>query len=137
MHTIIHPLKSDRSRSRLARGASKQQPLRKPHYDCTEHAEAVELTVYVPGVDASGVEITCRGPDLIITACEAHLVRVNWQALHLEGSQRDYQLVLRLGSTIDYTRLQAELVQGVLTLHLPKKSAVRRNSPTEALAQVA
>lgn len=137
MHTIIHPLKSDRSRSRLAGVSSQQQELRKPHYDCTEQADAVDLTVYVPGVEAAGVEITARGPDLIITACKTHVVRVNWQALHLEGAQRDYRLILRLGSTIDYSRLQAEIRQGVLTLHLPKKASAKRATALESLAAVA
>jgi len=110
MHTIILPLKSDRSRSRLSGNRSKQQDLRKPHYDCVENGDAVEVTVYVPGVEAAGVEIMSRGPDLIVTAHKAHIVRVNWQALHLEGAQRDYRLVLRLGRTIDFSGLWPKFV---------------------------
>jgi HSP20 family molecular chaperone IbpA len=55
------------------------------------------LSVYVPGADAAGVDIEAIGPDLIITARKSHFVPVNWQSLHLEGAQRDYQLRLRLG----------------------------------------
>lgn len=81
----------------------------------------MKLVVYVPGVDASGVEVEARGADLTVTARKTHVVRVNWQALHLEGAQRDYQLRLRLGSSFDYAAMQAEIRQGVLTVTLPKR----------------
>jgi HSP20 family molecular chaperone IbpA len=117
MHTIIRPLKSA-SRSRRREAAP--TVFRKPHFDCAETAEALTLSVYVPGVDASGVEITTQGPDLTVTARKAHVVRVNWQALHLEHAQRDYRLSLRLGRGVVFDQLEAEIHQGVLTLRLPK-----------------
>ena len=94
---------------------------RKPCYDCREQAESVKLTVYVPGVEAAGVEIEGRGPDLVVTARKTHFVRVNWQALHLESAQRDYQLRLRLGHGVDYAALHAEIHNGVLLVTLPKR----------------
>ena len=97
---------------------------RQPHFDCTDLPHALELKVYVPGVDASGVEITTLGPDLGITARKAHHVRVNWPALHLERVQRDYQLKLRLGTGYNFGSLRAELADGVLTLWLPKRESV-------------
>jgi HSP20 family molecular chaperone IbpA len=131
MHTIIHP---STAVSRLRRRAEKpsQPEFRKPNYDCREQHDVVSLTVYVPGVDAAGVEIEARGPDLVITARKARFVRVNWQALHLESAQRDYQLRLRLGHNFDYPALHAEIVQGVLTIVVPKRMAaedslLRRN----------
>jgi HSP20 family molecular chaperone IbpA len=77
--------------------------------------------VYVPGVEASGVEIEGRGSDLTVTARKRHHVRVNWQALHLESAQRDYRLRLRLGAGFDYSAMQAEIAHGVLTVTLPKR----------------
>lgn len=119
MHTIIHPQPtSHRSRS-VETPASAH--FRQPSYDCRELPDAVKLVVYVPGVDASSVAIEARGPDLIVTARKQQVVRVNWQALHLEASQRDYQLRLRLGVGLDYAALTAELHEGVLTLLLPKR----------------
>jgi HSP20 family protein len=81
------------------------------------------LVVYVPGVEASGVEIEGRGADLTVTARKRHHVRVNWQALHLEPAQRDYRLRLRLGAGFDYSAMQAEIAHGVLTVTLPKRAA--------------
>ncbi|OYU99319.1 MAG: hypothetical protein CFE26_25875 [Verrucomicrobiales bacterium VVV1] len=82
------------------------------------------MAVYVPGVDAAGVDIEARGPDLMITARKARFVRVNWQSLHLEGAQRDYQLRLRLGEAFDYPAMQAEIHDGVLTITLPKRASL-------------
>ena len=81
------------------------------------------LIVFVPGVDATGVDIEARGPDLIITARKSHFVRVNWQSLHLETAQRDYLLRLRLGTHLDHGAMQAEIHEGVLTVTLPKRTA--------------
>ena len=83
----------------------------------------MKLTVYVPGVEAAGIEIEARGADLTVTARKTRVVRVNWQALHLEGAQRDYRLKLRLGTAFDYAAMDAEIRHGILTITLPKRGA--------------
>jgi HSP20 family protein len=132
MHTIIHPLKPSH-RSRPVESPA-QAKFRQPSFDCRELPDAIKLVVYVPGVDANSVAIEARGPDLIVTARKTHVVRVNWQSLHLESAQRDYQLRLRLGHNLDYAALQAELHAGVLTLLLPKRLPA---SATDRLRHVA
>jgi HSP20 family molecular chaperone IbpA len=94
-----------------------------------DQSGALKLVLYVPGVDASGVEITTLGPDLFVTARKTHHVRTNWQALHLEQAQRDYQLKLRLGVGFDYETLQASVTRGVLTIVLPKKPLASASAP--------
>ena len=128
MHTIIN---TTNSRSKAFARAS-VDAFRQPAYDCQEHADAMKLVVYVPGVDASGVEIEGRGADLTVTAKKARFVRVNFEALHLEGAQRDYRLRLRLGTGFDYAAMEAEIAHGVLTITLPK-----RDANTARLRQVA
>jgi len=108
---------------RLAAHKPFKTALRQPSYDCRERADAVTIAVYVPGVDASGVDIEAYGPDLVITAHKTRFVRVNWQALHLEGSQRDYRLRLRLGLRFDYSQMHADIHEGVLTVSVPKRQA--------------
>ncbi len=106
-----------------ARFQASNATFRQPSYDCRELADAVTIVVYVPGVDASGVEIEAHGPDLVVTARKTRFVRVNWQALNLEGSQRDYRLRLRLGLGFDFSQMQAGINDGVLTLSVPKRQA--------------
>jgi HSP20 family molecular chaperone IbpA len=62
-------------------------------------------------------------------------VRVNWQALNLEASQRDYRLRLRLGLGFDFAQMQAEMHEGVLTLSVPK--AQGSLAPSNRLSRVA
>jgi HSP20 family molecular chaperone IbpA len=121
MPTIIRSsLKSKQPAPAFARKSA----FRRPHYDCQEQAGMLKLVVYVPGVDPAGIDLEVKGPDVIITAPKAHPVRVNWRALHLESAQRDYQLRLRLGYSLDYDALHAELHEGVLTIAIPTKTAV-------------
>ena len=119
MHTIIDTLPTN-SRSKAPARAS-VDAFRQPAYDCQEHADAMKLVVYVPGVDASGVEIEGRGADLTVTAKKARFIRVNFSALHLETAQRDYRLRLRLGTDFDFAAMEAEIAHGVLTVTLPKR----------------
>ena len=133
MHTIIHP-STTANRTRRPESPSTMSNFRQPNYDCREHPDTVKLTVYVPGVEAAGVEIEARGPDLLVTARKTHFVRVNWQSLHLESVQRDYQLRLRLGHGIDYPALHAEIHQGVLTVVLPKRLSMEESHLTRRVA---
>ena len=133
MKTRTHA-KSPSSRLLRAQEASKGA-FRQPSYDCRELPDAVAIVVYVPGVGASGVEIEAHGPDLLVTAHKTRFVRVNWQALHLEGSQRDYRLRLRLGLGFDYAQTLADIHDGVLTLSVPKRPA--HQVPGHRLVRVA
>ena len=125
MHTIIHR----NHLNRFPNAAVSTGDFRSPHYDCIDHAEALKLVVYIPGVDATGIEIATHGPDVFVTARKTHHVRTNWQSLHLEKVQRDYQLKLRLGVGFDYASLQASVARGVLTIALPKKQLIPVSSP--------
>ena len=116
MHTIIH-----RNQHQRFSAATPATEYRSPHYECLDLPQSLKLAVYVPGVDANGVEVTTQGSDLIVTARKAHHVRANWQALHLESVQRDYQLKLRLGAGYDFDSLRAFIAKGVLTIALPKR----------------
>lgn len=117
----------------LSRHHSSQETsslVRQPHYECVDLPQALKLDVYIPGVEAGDVEIATRGPDLVVHARKPHHVRVNWQALHLESAQRDYELKLRLGHGVDFGALAADLRDGVLRVVVPKKNspAVRINA---------
>jgi HSP20 family molecular chaperone IbpA len=120
----MHPIIRSQKRSKSAPAFARTAPFRQPHYSCEEHLDGLKLVVFVPGVDATGVDIEVHGPDLIVTAPRSHRVRANWRALHLEPVQRDYRLRLRLGFSLDYDALHAELLDAVLTITIPKKSAV-------------
>lgn len=97
--------------------------VRQPHFECSDLPQALKLAVFVPGVEPADVEITTRGPDLVVHARKPHPVRVNFSALHLEAAQRDYELKLRLGLGLDFDSLQADMRDGVLNIVVPKKNS--------------
>lgn len=131
MSTTLRPLLPPTRHPALERASP--ATCRQPNYDAQEHPDSLKLVVYVPGVDAAGVEIEARGSDLTVTAKKARFVRVNGSSLHLETAQLDYQLRLRLGSAFDYTAMQAEIHHGVLSVTLPKRLAAA--APAPALPQ--
>lgn len=123
MNTILPPtLTTNRRPGRTT--STPPGETRSPHYDCQVLEDAIDLTVFLPEVDAAGVEIVVRGPDLVVIGRKTHLVRVNFAALHLENAQRDYELRLRLGRDLDYSALTAELNGGLLAIRIPKRPAV-------------
>jgi HSP20 family protein len=124
MHTIIH-----RNHNEAFPAAKPKPDFRSPHYECMDLPQALKLAVYVPGVDANGVELTTHGTDLLVHARKAQHVRVNWEALHLETAQRDYQLKLRLGTGYDFDALRASVAKGVLTIVLPKRRPALAEPP--------
>ncbi len=103
------------------------ETFRQPSYECQEQHDEMKLVVYLPGIEASGVEIEAHGADLTVTARKPHFVRANWQALHLETAQRDYRLRLRLGAGLNYPDMQAEMSHGVLTVTIPKLAVAARS----------
>ncbi len=131
MNSIFHHLNTSR---RAAKTEANTSGFRHPHYDCRDQGETLRLTVFVPGVEASGVEISAKGPDLTVTARKAHFLRVNFDALKLEAAQKDYLLKLRLGNNLDYANLRAEIHDEVLTIDLPKKDLVGRRSDLRLVA---
>ncbi len=137
MHTIIHRNENQRFPARsLTNRSAFPAEFRSPHYECMDLPQSLKLAVYVPGVEASGVDLTTQGNDLVVTARKAQHVRVNWQPLHLESAQRDYRLTLRLGSGYDFDSLRAYIAKGVLTIVLPKRRSALA-APSTRQRQVA
>ncbi len=113
--------------SRRPSPSTTTQSLRRPNFDCRDLPAELRLVIYIPGTDASGVEIEARGPDLTVTARKTHFIRQNWTALHLEAAQKDYRLKLRLGHGFAYPAMQAEISDGILTLTIPKRAVAARD----------
>jgi HSP20 family molecular chaperone IbpA len=117
--TLLPPRNKSR---RSPAGAERPVAFREPAHECRETGDGLQITVYLPGVEANAVEIEGRGADLTVTARKPHPLRVNFDAMHLEGVQRDYLLKLRLGSGFEFGTMAAEITRGVLTISLPRRA---------------
>jgi len=109
MHTIIRSLKLRKPSPAFARTA----PFRQPHYSCEEHMNALKLVVYVPASDAAGVDIEVKrarsdkSPHREKPPGAHQLAR----AASRTGATRFIAFRLRLGFSLDYDALNAELVE--------------------------
>ena len=95
-----------------------------PVVDVESTPDAYTLRVEMPGVNKSGIEITAENGDLVIVGHRAPL-DVKGEPVHRESRREDYRRVYELDPSIDTSRINAKMEQGVLTLHLPKAESVK------------
>lgn len=100
-------------------------PVQKPVYRVREGADAYTLTVQLPGVVKSGVEITADDGEIRITGRREWQRPEGWTTLHRESVDAAYELVLTHDNAIDADKIAAELRDGVLTVTVPKAEAVK------------
>ena len=97
----------------------------KPAYEIKETPEAFGATVYLPGVNREGLEITAEESHVRVIGRPAWKQPEGWSALHRESSGLPYELVLEHDNAIDPEKIAAELRDGVLRISLPKHEAVK------------
>lgn len=108
-------------------------PIYKPAVDIYENASGITLLADMPGVRAEDLEIDLREGVLTLSGRvvppegegEVDVVR--------EYSPGTYYRQFSLADTIDQAQIEAKLVNGVLTLELPKAEAAKpRTIPVKA-----
>lgn len=126
MNEILEPVASRRTlgaRKSAAPFSSDADPesrhpnFSRPRYHCKEQEDTLTLVIHVPDADPAGVDLEVDAPDLTITATRGRPKR----PARLVEVVRDYQLRLRLGFSLAYDALKADLRGGTLTVTIPKK----------------
>lgn len=102
-----------------------QHPVLRPVYDVEETDAAYGLTVYLPGVAKTGLEITDEEGELRIAGKRATAAPAGAVALHRESSDAPFELVLSHDNSVDTGKIVAELNDGVLKLSLPKAESAK------------
>ena len=105
--------------------AARRQNWRQPFYNVRETQEGYDVAIHVPGVTKDGVDIHYEQGSLTVTATREPRFGEGWKALHRETPQADYRLNLEVSVPLDEDKIQAQVEDGVLTLHLPKAESVR------------
>jgi HSP20 family molecular chaperone IbpA len=111
--SLIHPTEAE------------QHATQRPRFDIEETDLAFGLTVFLPGVAKSGLEITDEGGELHIRGKRTPGIPEAASALHRESSDAPYELVLSHDSTVDTGKVVAELKDGVLRLSVPKAESAK------------
>ena len=97
----------------------------KPAYEVKETPDAFGLTVYLPGVNKDGLDVTAEEGQLRIVGRRAWKQPEGWTALYRESTDAAFELVLAHDNAIDADKVAAELRDGVLRVSLPKHEALK------------
>jgi HSP20 family protein len=97
----------------------------KPVFHVNETDEAYGLTVYLPDVDKSGLDITAEAGEFRVVGRRTWKQPEGWTALYRESPNANYELVLTHDNAIDADKIAAELRDGVLRVSLPKAEALK------------
>jgi HSP20 family molecular chaperone IbpA len=100
-------------------------PTRKPIYELNETADGFALTVYLPGVQHSGLEVQADAENLTVIGRRTWKHPEGWTSLYRESDDTTYELVLSHENVVDHDKVQAELRDGVLRVALAKTEAVK------------
>jgi HSP20 family protein len=107
------------------RTESAPRAVRRPRYRIDSTPEHHTVQVDLPGVTKESVQLAVEEGLLTLKAARHTATPESWKALHRELSDADYELRLKLNDRVDDQALTANLDDGVLTIVLPVKEAVR------------
>lgn len=102
-----------------------QRSVRRPRYRIDSSAEGHTVAVDLPGVDKASVKLAVEDGLLVLKAERTATLPESWKPLHRELSDAAFELRLRLNDRVDDRALTANLDDGVLSIMLPVKEAVK------------
>lgn len=89
-----------------------------------ETKEGYVVEAEMPGVNKSGLEVTVDNNELLLVGHRA-AVEVKGEPVYRESRRHDFRRVFELDPSIDTTKIEAKMDQGVLRLTLPKAEKVK------------
>ena len=99
---------------------ARQAPPLLPPVDISEDASAITIAADMPGVEKNAVSINVDGRTLTIEAPLALGEAISLVTMYAEIKANHYRRVFELSGELDTTSIDAGLVDGVLTLRIPK-----------------
>jgi HSP20 family protein len=100
-------------------------PTLKPIYNLAETTDGFALTVHLPGVDHTGLEVRADAETFTVIGRRTWKKPEAWTALYRETDESVYELVLTHDNVLDLDKVQAELRDGVLRVALAKTEAIK------------
>ena len=108
------------------RNEGAMEQLREGHYiqppvDIFENNNEILLYADLPGVATEGLTLHLENGELSIQGCRV------FPSTKAEGNEKEciYHRTFKVPTTVDSTKIDATLKQGVLELHLPKLEALK------------
>ena len=95
-----------------------------PRVNIFESKEGYLLEAEMPGVSKNGLELLLEGNELTLVGRRQAEV-AGADLVYRESSTRDFRRTFVLDPSVDTTKINAAIEQGVLTVHLPKAERVK------------
>ncbi|MDD5198646.1 MAG: Hsp20/alpha crystallin family protein [Terrimicrobiaceae bacterium] len=95
-----------------------------PAVNIHQDADGYTLEAEMPGVPKSGVEVTFEDGKLTLTGHRPGNGTAEG-AVYRESSEADYRRAFDLDPSIDSSRIEAGIEQGLLTVRLPKAEGAK------------
>lgn len=108
-----------------APASTSSEPALRPNVEVFEDDEGINLIADLPGVAPRQLNVQVDKETLLIEGKAELPVPDDMQVLHAEVRHTLYRRSFALSSELDPERIQAQLRDGVLRLHIPKRSEVR------------
>ena len=105
--------------------STKDIPLYIPDVDIYESEDALTVVADLPGVGSEGVTIDVKDNQLTIRGSVSLDVNDSERMVFQEYGTGDYYRQFTLGRSIDQSKIEAGMKDGVLTLTLPKADAIK------------
>ena len=104
----------------VTREDSTEVPALLPPVDVIEDKTGITLYADLPGVSKERLNVHVEGDVLVIDAEMGLEMPKDMEATHVEVNLPRYRRVFTLSKDLDPSRMQADLKQGVLRLHIHK-----------------
>ena len=89
-----------------------------------ENPDGYTLEVEMPGVNKEGLEIAIENNELTILGRRS-LPTIDGTLIHRESRPHNYRRTFELDPSIDTSKINAKIDQGIVTLTLPKAEQVK------------
>ncbi len=111
----------------VARSEAQGRPevVLRPAVDVYENKEGVTLKADLPGVSPDTLDVRVDNEELIIEGTVNLEVPENMEARYAEIQSSRYRRSFALSGDLDIDQIEAELKNGVLTLHIPKREELK------------
>jgi HSP20 family protein len=97
----------------------------RPRTSVFEHEEAVKILMDLPGVSRDNLTINFNRGELSVTGVRDDWDREKMKSCYCERIEGNYGRVFALDNTLDASKIDAKLANGVLELTIPKIEAVK------------
>lgn len=97
----------------------------KPAVDIIERSDELVIVADLPGTSGKNVNVEFEDGALTLRATIGKRQAGDTAYLQHEYRMGDYCRTFQIGDAVDADRITAEYADGVLTLHLPKREAVK------------